>query len=150
MCVTDVVKLGKYKVLALCCIFFTILRNSQMLLVTALFICFSPPEVKQGSSTSQCCNLCQMATHMNIHLCSSLTLRGGIASIRKYGICLFFHFGDLCYTFRNYMDRSRRQIGSPGEKQNTTTCSSKTLHNQPADKAFGLDFFPWWCWMKGV
>lgn len=74
-------------------------------------------------------------------------LREGVASVRKYGICLFFPFGDLHYTFRNYMD-IQEKIGSPGGKLNT--CSSKTFHNQPADKAFGLDFFPCWCWMKDI
>lgn len=87
-------------------------------------------------------------THMSRYLCSSFILRDGIASIRKCGVCLFF-WRPLLH-LQELHGQIQEKIGSPGEEQITTTYNSKTLHNHPVDKAFGLDFLPRWCWMKGV
>lgn len=85
---------------------------------------------------------------MSRYLCSSFILRDGIASIRKCGVCLFF-WTPLLH-LQELHGQIQEKIGSPGEEQITTTYNSKTLHNHPVDKAFGLDFLPRWCWMKGV
>lgn len=86
---------------------------------------------------------------MNRYLCSSFVLRDGLACQEVWALSLLSYWRPSLH-LQELHRQIQEKIESPGERQNTATCSSKTLHNHPADKAFGLDSLPWWCWMKSV
>lgn len=110
--VIDVLRLGKYNVLALCCI---ILRNSQM---CYLSLCLSLAFLHQslGSSISQGCNLCQMATHTWADICAvhlyleiALLPSGSVGSVSSFLLEIFVTPSGITWTDPGKDGKSRRK-----------------------------------------